>query len=133
MVHGNGIPLKVKAAQKAMFDLAESRHGLTRKILHLETGIPISNLRDWHNGAAMPVYGLALLAKIIPDYLTSLLLEPAGKGITTPEEGDGDLDTLAVEAAGYVSEYVADKADGQLDHIERARLDEKRRRLRAVA
>jgi hypothetical protein len=51
----------------------------------------------------------------------------------TPEEGDGDLDTLAVEASSYVADYVAAKADGVVTHIEEARLREDRRRVRSAA
>jgi hypothetical protein len=133
MTSENAIAQRVIAAQSHMFRLAESRHGLTRKVLHLETGIPMTTLKTWANGTAMPVYGLAMLTRVIPDYLTSLLLEPACKGIVTPEEGDGDLDTLAVEASSYVADYVAAKADGVVTPIETARLREDRRRVRSAA
>ncbi len=133
MTADGAIPRNVIAAQGRMFSLAEARHGLTRKVLVLETGIPASTLKSWANDTAMPVYGLVLLSKVIPDYLTSLLLEPGGKAVTTSQDDDGDLDALAIEASGYVCDYVAAKADGKVTHIERAKLGERKRRLRAVA
>lgn len=132
MTADNDIARRSVAAQSHMFRLAERDHGLTRKVLHLETGIPVSTLKAWANDTAMPVYGLAILAKVVPDYLTSLVVEAAGKCISTPEADDG-LDELAIEASGFVADYVQARADGQLDHVERAKLNERKRRLKAVA
>ena len=133
MTSGNRIARQSIAAQAHMFRLAERDHGLTRKVLHLETGIPLSTLKSWAGDTAIPVYGLALLAQVIPDHLTSLLLEPAGKIIVTAEEGDGDLDALGRECAGFVSDKLDAEADGRVTHIERARLDTRKRRIRSLA
>lgn len=123
----------IVSRQERMFRLARRDHGLTDKILNLETGIPIPTLVSYRRGAAMPVHALVKLARIIPDELTSLLVEPAGKIIGTAEPDDGDLDALGCEAAGFTAEYVEAKRDGKVTPIERANLADRARRISAKA
>src|SRR3546814_3476787 len=44
------ITMAVEQAQIRMFDLAKRKHGITRKVLNLETGIAISTLRSYEEG-----------------------------------------------------------------------------------
>ncbi len=133
MADNRDISPRVLLAQAAMFRLAARDYGLSRTRLSLETGIAESTLKSWANGTAMPVCGFAKLARIIPDALTSLLVEPAGKHIGTNEGGDGDLDALGRECAGLVSEKLDREADGVLCHIDRAALRGRARRVGAAA
>lgn len=97
----------VEQAQIQMFDLAEKNHGLTRKVLHLHTGIPTSTLKSWEEGTAMPVAGFAKLCKVIPNELTSLMLDAAGKSISDSETEETDIDDLARAAVDVLQKYIA--------------------------
>ena len=97
----------VEQAQILMFDLAEKNHGLTRKALHLYTGIPTSTLKSWEEGTAMPVAGFAKLCKVIPNELTAMMLEPAGKSVADAEPEETDLDDLARAAVDVLQKYIA--------------------------
>ena len=120
-------------AQQRMFRLAERDHGLNRQTLHAETKIPLSTLKSWANDTIIPLTGLRKLLRVIPDDLTTLLLTGTDKHFGSDETGDGDVDALGCEAAGFVSEYVEAKRDGRVTPIERARLGERAARLAARA
>lgn len=123
------------ALQYEMFRLAEHEHGLSLAILAKTRGIAPSTLKGWRDGAAMPAWALGELR--LPDDVVSIILAPFARHVGTDEPGAGDLDELACEAAGLVSEYVEAKADGVVTPIENARLRNRARRLtpkaRAVA
>src|SRR3546814_19892255 len=69
------ITMAVEQAQIRMFDLAKRKHGITRKVLTLETGIAISTLRSYEEGTSMPVSALVKMARVIPNELLSLMLD----------------------------------------------------------
>src|SRR3546814_6075059 len=75
------ITMAVEQAQIRMFDLAKRKHGITRKVLNLETGIAISTLRSYEEGTSMPVSALVKMARVIPNELLSLMLDVGGKVI----------------------------------------------------
>lgn len=126
--------------QRRMFRLAARDHGLDRAALHLETHIPDATLKSWGCTASdkvafavIPLSGLRKLLRVIPDELTSLLFAGTGKHVGTDELGEGDLDSLGREAAGYVAEKLEREADGIVCHIDRAALQNRARRVCAVA
>src|SRR3546814_8825842 len=61
----------LEQAQIRMFDLAKRKHGITRKVLNLETGIAISTLRSYEEGTSMHVSALVKMARVIPNELRS--------------------------------------------------------------
>jgi len=123
----------VLGLQADMFRLAKRDHALTYKRLSLLSGIPDTTIETWAKGTAMPVHALVRLAPHIPDELTSLLMEPAGKHIGTDEQDDGNLDALGREAAGFVAEKLEREADGKVCHIDQAALKSRARRIAAKA
>lgn len=96
--------------QQRMFRLAERDHGLNRKVLALESGIPADTLKSYATaagGSEMPVSALRKLAKVdgFPLHLLSLLLDGTGVHFAPDEPGDDDLDKLGqqgVQVAGAV-------------------------------
>lgn len=120
-------------AQARMFRLAKRDHGLTRKAISLETGVPLPTLKSWESGTMMPLAAVNRLADVMPNYLLSLLTEPGGKRVEDAGDEDDDLDAVAVEASGFVAEYVEAKKDGRVTPIEKARLNHRRRKLKAAA
>lgn len=136
MIDRDGTKHDVLAQQEAMLRLAERDHGITAKRLAAETGIPLSTVQSWKRELApaqMALGDFVAVCRIIPDHLTSLCLEPAGKQVVDDGEGDALLDALLVEAAGYTAEHVARAADGKVCHKDRAALGEKARVLASVA
>ena len=97
----------VEAGQLTMFRLAERDHGLSLKILALESGIPHGTLRSYAQGTAMPVSALVKLARVIPNELTSLMLDPGGKVVADAEPEETDIDDLARAAVDILQKYVA--------------------------
>lgn len=138
MTRKSGIIQDIVSRQERMLRLAERDHGLTLAVLHAETGISKATLSSWKNDTAMPAYGLVLLSEVIPDDLVSLMFEPVGRCVVTCENGDGDLDALAKESAGYNVEYLdarSPSSDGGIDLTprEQARLKDRSRRIASVA
>src|SRR3546814_2963181 len=87
------ITMAVEQAQIRMFDLAKRKHGITRKVLNLETGIAISTLRSYEEGTSMPVSALVKMARVIPNELLSLMLDVGGKVIADAEPDPADTRT----------------------------------------
>lgn len=87
--------------QAEMFRLVERDHGLSLKLLCLKTGIPKTTLEGWRNGTVMPAWALFKLGKDggVPDELLSLIGEPFERHVRTDEDGEGDLDTAAIDAS----------------------------------
>src|SRR3546814_7540771 len=87
--------------------LAQRKHGITRQVLNLETGIAISTLRSYEEGTSMPVSALVKMARVIPNELLSLMLDVGGKVIADAEPDETDLDDLARAAVDVLQKYVA--------------------------
>lgn len=94
----------VLALQADMFRLARRDYALTFKRLSLLSGIPSGTLESWAKGTAMPVYGLVRLLPHIPDDISSLLVEPAGKHIGTDEEAPNAVHDLHNDSAEFCLE-----------------------------
>ncbi len=97
----------VEAGQLAMFRLAERNHGLSLKILSLESGIPHGTLRSYAQGTAMPVSALVKLSGVIPNELISFMLDPGGKVLADAEQDETDIDDLARAAVDILQRYVS--------------------------
>jgi len=128
----------VISRQERMLRLAERDYDLTPAVIFAETKIPKETQASWRKDVAMPAWALVLLCRIIPDELTSLLFEPIGKHVGTDEDGEGSLDALAKESAGYNVEYLeardpGGEAGAKLSPRERARLGDRARKIAAVA
>ncbi len=96
-------------AQMHMFDLAYRKHGFTRKIVHLETGLPLSTIKSYEEGTSMPIAAFNKIAGIkdFPNELLSLVLEPGGKTLCDAEADETDIDDLARAAVDILAKYVA--------------------------
>ena len=111
MCNLNGLARNSVMAQERMFRLAERDYGLSVKALHLESGIPVNTLSGWKNGTTMPAWALGALGKAgVPDYLLSLVLNPFSRHVGTDDDGDGALDCLGRETAGFTSDYLEAKS-----------------------
>lgn len=99
----------VSQAQMSMFDLAYRKHGFSRKILNLETDIPLTTLKSYEEGTAMPIAAVVKIAAVknFPNELVSLLFEPADKVVADAEPDEGDLDNLALAAVEVLQKYIA--------------------------
>jgi hypothetical protein len=134
----DGTKHDVLSAQEAMLRLAERDYGLTAKRLHAETKIPLSTIQSWRRATAPACMSLAdfvAVCRVIPDDLTTLCLEPAGKNIG---EAATDLDELATHASDYAHEYQKARHPNSpggtaIVPQEAATLHEIRRRIGAVA
>lgn len=104
-----GTEQETKANQAELFRLAERDYGLTIAALATETGIPEKTLTSYNHSnifarAKMPLWVFIRLCAVIPDDVTSVMVEPVGKVIRSTGGGD-DLDALATEAGDYAHEY----------------------------
>lgn len=79
-----------------VFRLAEHGHGLKLRMIEKATGIPYETLRGYKSGAvAIPLINAVRLMTVLPDELSSLLVEPAGKRVVSIDSaGEGWLDVL---------------------------------------
>lgn len=125
------------AQQAELFRLADNRFGLTISKISDATGIAISTLKGWRNGAAMPAWALGALGDAgIPDHLLSLIILPHGKVIHS--SGDVDLDDLAIECGEFTRMYAEartpnSEAQIHLGHRETAHLQEQATKVRSAA
>lgn len=121
-------------AQAEMFRLAEKEQGLSVAVLARRSPIPLSTLKGWKTGSAMPAWALgALRVAGVAEHLLSLVLEPFGLLVADRESEDGALAELGREGAHYVAEHADAVADGVVTSIERGRLKDRARRIAAIA
>lgn len=131
------------ALQREMFRLAEAEHGLTLGVLSRTRKIPISTLKGWREGSAMPAWALGELD--LPDDLTSLVIAGYGRAIVTlTDDGEqaADFDNLGLEALGLASEVAGARSPHspggvRIVHTEEAAIRNRARplaaKLRSVA
>lgn len=96
----------VEMAQMLMLDRAAQR-GFTRKFLYHATGIPLSTLKSYEEGTAMPLSAFVKIAGVkgFPNELLSLVIDPADKSVHDSEEDETDFDDLARAASDYLVCY----------------------------
>lgn len=92
------------AAQRELFRRAEAEEGLSIAVIAKRSPLPLSTMKSWRDGAAMPAWALgALSAAGVPDHLLSLILEPFACFVVSETDGEGDLDTAANDALDFAS------------------------------
>lgn len=119
-----------------MLRLAERDYDLSIRTLNAETGIPIPTLNSWKRDVMMPLGGFVALCRVIPDDLTSLMLEPADKHVGSNEAPDGDAHALARDGGDYNVAYLnatdpASESGIDISPRERAYLNDIHRRMKA--
>lgn len=99
----------VSMAQMHMFDLAYRKHGFSRKVLHLETGIPLTTIKSYEEGTAMPLTAFVRIAAVkgFPNELLSLVMDCGGKSVCDAEEEATDIDDMARAAVEVLARYVS--------------------------
>lgn len=130
----------VEMAQMLMFDLAYRKHGFSRKILHLETGLPLTTIKSYEEGTSMPVAALVKIAAVrnFPNELLGLLFDPACKTITDADPEETDIDDLARAAVDVLQKYIAarhpESAGGiRIVHSERPDIEHSAKALKSAA
>lgn len=121
----------VEARQVAMFaSFVGPGLYITRAALSSASRISPSTLASWANGAAMPLHAILMLSHHLPAAAINMMFEPAGKRLCDAEQKNANWDAVAASASMLTFEICDARADGDIDHVERARL---RRRARDVA
>lgn len=121
-------------AQRELFRLAAKECGLTIPVIAGRSPLSISTMKGWRDGAAMPAWAIGALGEAgVPDHLLSLITDPFGRAVLTPNPEDGDLEVLGREGAHFLAEHADARADGTVTPIERSKLKERARRIEAVA
>lgn len=126
-------------AQAELFRRA-AKKGLTLAVLHQrDKNLKVSTMRGWATGAtAMPAWAIGALGEAgVPDHLLTLVTEPFARCVVTAEDGDGDLDTAAIEASDFAGEVARARhpqSPGGLAIVpqERALIEPKRQRACAA-
>lgn len=112
----------LRSSQRAMFRECE-RRGLTRKVIALDTGIPLSTLGTYIRGeATMPLEAVIALMGTVPDDLLSLLPSIGGRAFVAADGEDPDLDAIGREAAHFTADLMDSKVDGVVTPMARDRL-----------
>lgn len=95
------------AAQHELFRRADREEGLSLRAIAARSPIPLATLKGWKDGAAMPAWAIGALGDAgVPDHLLSLITAPWGRCVVTEEDGEGDLDTAAIEANDFAAEVL---------------------------
>lgn len=102
---------------------------VTRAALSRASGIPESTLKSYAAGAAMPFAAGLTLAKFLPSEAIGMLTEVVGLRLTPIEAIETNWDAIAADAAGLTFEICEARKDGNIDHIERARLKSRGRQV----
>ncbi|WP_261270646.1 hypothetical protein [Sphingomonas sp. LC-1] len=101
----------------------------TRAALSAASGIPESTLREWANGAAMPLSAIFTLRRHLPPQAIAMVCEPGDVRMVDIETSETNWDEIASETAGLTFEICEARKDGHIDHVERARLQHRARSL----
>ena len=106
---------------------------ITRAALAAATKIPDSTLKSWAGGAAMPLHAVLAIRPHLPAAAINMLTEPGNARLTSIDAQESNWDAIAATAAGLVADVCDARKDGQIDHIEKARLRARTRELIAEA
>lgn len=121
---------EVADRQRAMFAsfVGKGCH-TTRAALSAASKIPESTLREWAAGASMGIAGLLTLRRHLPAAAINMLTEPGDARLVSIEQADTNWDAIAAGAAGLTFEICEARKDGNVDHVEKARLKHRVRGL----
>lgn len=98
------ISRETRKTQRRIFRLAKHNHGLTRKAIAIDSGIPYSTLGGYEKGLQiMPITAVVRLVGVIPDDLLSQLFSPADRHL----ERDEDDEDSALDDLGDIADEVA--------------------------
>jgi hypothetical protein len=106
---------------------------ITRAALAAATRIPESTLKSWATGAAMPLHAALAIRPHLPAAAINMLTEPGNCRFASVDSQDSNWDAIAASAAGLVAEVCEARKDGQIDHVESAKLKARARGLIAEA
>ncbi|MCK0531473.1 hypothetical protein [Sphingobium agri] len=106
---------------------------ITRAALAVASKVPESTLKSYANGAAMPLHAVLAIRPFLPAAAINMLTEPGGVRFATTDAQEANWDAIAASAAGLVAEVCEARKDGQIDHVEKARLRARTRNLIAEA
>lgn len=101
----------------------------TRSALSAAAKIPESTLREWAAGASMGIAGLLTLRRHLPAAAINMLTESGDARLVSIEQADTNWDAIAAGAAGLTFEICEARKDGNVDHVETARLKHRVRGL----
>jgi len=104
---------------------------MTRAALSVRTGIPESSLKSYANGAAMPLHVALVLRKFLPREAMNMLTEPGDARFAPIEQAEACWDGIAAAASGLVAEICMARSDGNIDHVEKAKLQARARAVTA--
>jgi hypothetical protein len=103
----------------------------TYAALAAASGIPASTLQSYAGGTTMPVHVLLAISRHLPAAAIDLITGPAGKRLIDADKSDTNWDALAAKTSGLTFEICDARSDGQIDHVEDARLRATARALAA--
>lgn len=104
---------------------------VTRAQLSAASLVPESSLREYASGAAIPLHVVLALRRVLPPAAINMLCEPGDARMVAAEEGEACWDGVAAASAGLTSAVLLARADGHIDHREKADLKNKARDLAA--
>jgi hypothetical protein len=95
---------------------------MTRAALAKASRISESTLKSWAGGAAMPLHAVLTLRKFLPAEAIHMMTEPGGARFTDLQASAANWDAIAADTASLTFEICEARKDGNIDHIEKARL-----------
>ena len=105
---------------------------VTRAALFRASGIPESTQKSYADGAAMALHAVLSLRRFLPPEAINMMLEPGGVRFCDVEATETNWDAIAADAAGLTFEICDARKDGTIDHVERARLRARGRKVIAA-
>jgi hypothetical protein len=130
-----GFAREVAERQRAMFILfVGPGRFVTRAALSSASGVPESTLREWANGAAIPLHGALALARCLPGEAINMVFEPAGLRLVDDQaDKTASWDAVAASAAGLTAEICEARRDGSISPSEDNSLQRRTRAMIAEA
>jgi hypothetical protein len=107
MAHDCAETQSLLAAQQTMFRIAERDHGITQKLIHLETRMSPSAIGQYARGESV-MSGVAIrklaMMQGFPSELISLLFDGTGRHVADDTSDEPDFDAIGIEANGVAGE-----------------------------
>lgn len=97
------------------------------------TGIPLSTLKSYAGGTAMPWTAMLRLIAVLPTEAGNMLIRPTGYKLAPIDPEQDDWDGIGAEASLLTFEIFDAQKDGKIDHREKARLQTRCKSLIAKA
>jgi hypothetical protein len=98
------------------------------------TGVPLTSLKGYAGGVAMPLHVALRLIPALPREAANMLVEPCGHKLVPFDAADKDWLSLAEKSASFAAKVIRYQAtNGHIDHAEDADLLRDARELAAEA